>query len=474
MRTGRKGQNSGLWRCFKAPDAAGRSAGSRFRYALRTAGLSGLAAGLLIGLWLIGSWVLGTLQTTGIDLPEIEVLRAREEADYDENGVPIVQEEPFVLLLGPGEEPPLRPLEIAPQIGPAAGALQAVNAEEAAEDAAANGVERVIGPERFKKPARRADGPGDDEPLADGPGDDEPLADGPGDDEPLADGPGDDEPLGDGGGAQVGERGLDRFDRDIVPNERAAAALAGNVPAGENLLDGKWLRMRLQTNYANPGVLVFSSSGTFLTMQTVHPTGRATTPRDPTSGLFNVPVNLNIDWLQAALDDLNLLTPDMGILALDVSLHSSTTGARIALGSWSGDVRGLPWMGFSADLPELGNVPALRGGKKGDRPIGLLEAAQRRRQSMRVRAELHPRSGDGFYFLVGSSNRHDLIRAPGENFDFLRNVEVLSSGSLPRISRPIEVFLDSPSARRVAFPYVALWSYDEDLGWARSRVYLVP
>ena len=454
MRTGRKGQNSGLWSCFKAPDAAGRSAGSRFRYALRTAGLSGLAAGLLIGLWLIGSWVLGTLQTTGIDLPEIEVLRAREEAEYDENGAPIVQEEPFVLLLGPGEEPPLRPLDIAPQIAPAAGALQAVNAEDAAEDPAANGVERVIAPERFKKPARRADGPGDDEPLADGPGDDEPL--------------------GDGGGAQVGERGLDRFDREIVPNERADAARAGNVPAGEDLLDGKWLRMRLQTNYANPGVLVFSSSGTFLTMQTVHPAGRATTPRDPASGLFNVPVNLNVDWLQAALDDLNLLTPDMGILTLDVSLHSSTTGARIALGSWSGDVRGLPWMGFSADLPELGNVPELRDGKKGDRPIGLLEAARRRRQSMRVRAELHPRSGDSFYFLVGSSNRHDLIRTPGENFDFLRNVEVLSSGSLPRISRPIEVFLDSPSARRVAFPYVALWSYDEDRGWARSRVYLVP
>ena len=454
MRTGRKGQNSGLWSCFKAPDAAGRSAGSRFRYALRTAGLSGLAAGLLIGLWLIGSWVLGTLQTTGIDLPEIEVLRAREEAEYDENGAPIVQEEPFVLLLGPGEEPPLRPLDIAPQLAPAAGALQAVNAEDAAEDPAANGVERVIAPERFKKPARRADGPGDDEPLADGPGDDEPL--------------------GDGGGAQVGERGLDRFDRGIVPNERADAARAGNVPAGEALLDGKWLRMRLQTNYANPGVLVFSSSGTFLTMQTVHPAGRATTPRDPASGLFNVPVNLNVDWLQAALDDLNLLTPDMGILTLDVSLHSSTTGARIALGSWSGDVRGLPWMGFSADLPELGNAPELRDGKKGDRPIGLLEAARRRRQSMRVRAELHPRSGDSFYFLVGSSNRHDLIRTPGENFDFLRNVEVLSSGSLPRISRPIEVFLDSPSARRVAFPYVALWSYDEDRGWARSRVYLVP
>ena len=464
MRTGKKGQNSRLWSCFKAPNAAGRSAGSRFRYALRTAGLSGLAASLLIGLWLIGSWVLGTLQSTGIDLPEIEVLRAREEAEYDENGAPIVQEEPFVLLLGPGEEPPLRPLDIAPQIAPAAGDLQAVNAEDAAEDPAANGVERVIAPERFKIPARRADGPGDDEPLADGPGDDE----------PLADGPGDDEPLGDGGGAQVGEGGLDRFDRDIVPNERADAARAGNVPAGEDLLDGKWLRMRLQTNYANPGVLVFSSSGTFLTMQTIHPTGRATTPRDPASGLFNVPVNLNVDWLQAALDDLNLLTPDMGILTLDVSLHSSTTGARIALGSWSGDVRGLPWMGFSADLPELGNVPALRGGKKGGRPIGLLEAAQRRRQSMRVRAELHPRSGDSFYFLVGSSNRHDLIRTPGENFDFLRNVEVLSSGNLPRISRPIEVFLDSPSARRVSFPYVALWSYDEDRGWARSRVYLVP
>ena len=165
MRTGRKEQNSGLWSCFKAPDAGGRSAGSRFRYALRTAGLSGLATGLLIGLWLIGSWVLGTLQTTGIDLPEIEVLRAREEAEYDENGAPVVQGEPFVLLLGPGEEPPLRPLDIAPQIVPDAGALQAVNAE----DAAANGVERVIAPERFKKPARRADGPGDDEPLADGP-----------------------------------------------------------------------------------------------------------------------------------------------------------------------------------------------------------------------------------------------------------------------------------------------------------------
>lgn len=234
--------------------------------------------------------------------------------------------------------------------------------------------------------------------------------------------------------------------------------------------------MRLQTNYANPGILVFSSNGTFLTSQEVHPGGRATTPRDRASGLFNVPVNLDVDWLQAALDDLDLLTPDRGMLSLDVALHSSTTGARIALGSWSGDVRGLPWMGFSADLPEPGNnTPKLLARKKGGgRPIGLLEAARMRRQSTRVRAELHPRSGDSFYFLVGSANRHDLVRTPGDDFDFLRNVEVLSSGSLPRISSPIEVFLDSPSTRRTAFPYVALWSHDEDRGWARSRIYLVP
>ena len=212
-------------------------------------------------------------------------------------------------------------------------------------------------------------------------------------------------------------------------------------------------------------------------MQTVHPAGRATTPRDPASGLFNVPVNLNVDWLQAALDDLNLLTPDMGLLTLDVSLHSSTTGARIALGSWSGDVRGLPWMGFSADLPELGNVPELRDGKKGDRPIGLLEAARRRRQSMRVRAELHPRSGDSFYFLVGAANRHDLLANPDneENgFEFLRNVQILASGTLNRRDNNLSLFIDSRSNNRSAVPYVALWSYHQDRGWARSRVSLVP
>ncbi len=452
MRTGQKGKNSS--RRFRVSDADRHSAGSRLRYALNTAARSGLAAGLLISLWLIGAWMIGSLQQLGIDLPEIEVLRAREEADYDENDDPrLGQVEPFVLLLGPGEEPPLRPLEFGIPLNPGAPNLQAPDADPAAQNRIAPILDRQ--------------GPGDDEPLAEG---------GPGDDEPLAEGgPGDDEPLGDGGGAQIREDEGGRFGRDFVPNERGLAGRAGNIPAGEDLLDGKWLRMRLQTNYVNPGVLVFSSGGTFLTTQTIHPEGQATTPRDPTSGLFNVAVDLNVDWLQAALDDIDLLTPDMGILSLDVSLHSSTTGARIAGGSWSGHVRGLPWMNFSADLPGPGNAAPKLGRKKGPRQaIGLLEAAMRRRQRVRVRAELHPRSGDSFYFLIGSSSRHDLVRAPGDNFEFLRNVEVLSTGRIPGLNSNLEFHLDSPSTNRTAVPYVALWSYHMDRGWARSRVYLVP
>ena len=458
MRTGQKGKNSS--RRFRVSDADRHSAGSRLRYALNTAALSGLAASLLISLWLIGAWMIGSLQQLGIDLPEIEVLRAREEADYDENDGPqLGQLEPFVLLLGPGEEPPLRPLDLGIRINPGVPNLQAPDADAAARDR--------IDPILDRQGPAGEGGPGDDEPLAEG---------GPGDDEPLAEGgPGDDEPLGDGGGAQVREDEGGRFGRDFVPNERGLAGRAGNIPAGEDLLDGKWLRMRLQTNYVNPGVLVFSSGGTFLTTQTIHPEGQATTPRDPTSGLFNVAVDLNVDWLQAALDDIDLLTPDMGILSLDVSLHSSTTGARIAGGSWSGHVRGLPWMNFSADLPEPGNAAPKLGRKKGPRQaIGLLEAAMRRRQRVRVRTELHPRSGDSFYFLIGSSSRHDLVRAPGDNFEFLRNVEVLSTGRIPGLNSNLEFHLDSPSTNRTAVPYVALWSYHIDRGWARSRVYLVP
>ena len=447
MRTGQKGKNSS--RRFRVSDADRYSAGSRLRYALNTAALSGLAASLLISLWLIGAWMIGSLQQLGIDLPEIEVLRAREEADYDENDGPqLGQLEPFVLLLGPGEEPPLRPLDLGIRINPGVPNLQAPDADAAARDR--------IDPILDRQGPAGEGGPGDDEPLAEG-------------------GPGDDEPLGDGGGAQIREDEGGRFGRDFVPNERGLAGRAGNIPAGEDLLDGKWLRMRLQTNYVNPGVLVFSSGGTFLTTQTIHPEGQATTPRDPTSGLFNIAVDLNVDWLQAALDDIDLLTPDMGILSLDVSLHSSTTGARIAGGSWSGHVRGLPWMNFSADLPEPGNAAPKLGRKKGPRQaIGLLEAAMRRRQRVRVRTELHPRSGDSFYFLIGSSSRHDLVRAPGDNFEFLRNVEVLSTGRIPGLNSNLEFHLDSPSTNRTAVPYVALWSYHIDRGWARSRVYLVP
>ena len=447
MRTGQKGKNSS--RRFRVSDADRHSAGSRLRYALNTAALSGLAASLLISLWLIGAWMIGSLQQLGIDLPEIEVLRAREEADYDENDGPqLGQLEPFVLLLGPGEEPPLRPLDLGIRINPGVPNLQAPDADAAARDR--------IDPILDRQGPAGEGGPGDDEPLAEG-------------------GPGDDEPLGDGGGAQILEDEGGRFGRDFVPNERGLAGRAGNIPAGEDLLDGKWLRMRLQTNYVNPGVLVFSSGGTFLTTQTIHPEGQATTPRDPTSGLFNIAVDLNVDWLQAALDDIDLLTPDMGILSLDVSLHSSTTGARIAGGSWSGHVRGLPWMNFSADLPEPGNAAPKLGRKKGPRQaIGLLEAAMRRRQRVRVRTELHPRSGDSFYFLIGSSSRHDLVRAPGDNFEFLRNVEVLSTGRIPGLNSNLEFHLDSPSTNRTAVPYVALWSYHMDRGWARSRVYLVP
>ena len=447
MRTGQKGKNSS--RRFRVSDADRHSAGSRLRYALNTAALSGLAASLLISLWLIGAWMIGSLQQLGIDLPEIEVLRAREEADYDENDGPqLGQLEPFVLLLGPGEEPPLRPLDLGIRLNPGVPNLQAPDADAAARDR--------IDPILDRQGPAGEGGPGDDEPLAEG-------------------GPGDDEPLGDGGGAQVLEDEGGRFGRDFVPNERGLAGRAGNIPAGEDLLDGKWLRMRLQTNYVNPGVLVFSSGGTFLTTQTIHPEGQATTPRDPTSGLFNIAVDLNVDWLQAALDDIDLLTPDMGILSLDVSLHSSTTGARIAGGSWSGHVRGLPWMNFSADLPEPGNAAPKLGRKKGPRQaIGLLEAAMRRRQRVRVRTELHPRSGDSFYFLIGSSSRHDLVRAPGDNFEFLRNVEVLSTGRIPGLNSNLEFHLDSPSTNRTAVPYVALWSYHIDRGWARSRVYLVP
>ena len=98
----------------------------------------------------------------------------------------------------------------------------------------------------------------------------------------------------------------------------------------------------------------------------------------------------------------------------------------------------------------------------------------RRRQRVRVRAELHPRSGDSFYFLIGSSSRHNLVRAPGDNFEFLRNVEVLSTGRIPGLKSNLEFHLDSPSTNRTAVPYVALWSYHMDRGWARSRVYLVP
>ena len=440
------------------------------------------------------SWVIGligpgemkSLQRFCSDLPGIEVLRAREEAEYEEDQVD--QREPFVLLLGPGERPPMRPMEIALRPDRGNLGLEVLDGNRPVE----NGARRNLQPERNKKPVRNAnpaaEGPGDDEPLAEGPGDDEPLAEGPGDDEPLAEGPGDDEPLGDGGGAQVAGNNLrgndlNRLGRDFVPVERAAAAQAGNLPAGEDLLDGRWLRMRLQTNYAYPGVLVFSSGGTFLTTLPVNATGRASTPRDPMSGLFNVAVNLDVQWLQAALDDINLLSPGRGVLNLDVALHSTVTGSRITSSSWSGHVRGLPWMEFSADLPEplrpVAVAPKLGRKKSPRQALGLFEAARVRRpqRSTRVRVNLHPRSGDSLYFLVGSANRHHLLANPDneENgFEFLRNVQILASGTLNRRDNNLGLFIDSRSNNRSAVPYVALWSYHQDRGWARSRISLVP
>ncbi|MEC9352183.1 MAG: hypothetical protein VYD81_02610, partial [Planctomycetota bacterium] len=262
------------------------AARSRGRSALIVTSLVSLLAGLLALSWLsglIGPGEIKSLQRFCSDLPGIEVLRAREEAEYEEDQVD--QREPFVLLLGPGERPPMRPMEMAVRPDRGNVDLQLIDGNREVE----NGARRILQPERIKKPVRNAnpaaegpgddeplaegpgddeplaegpgddeplaEGPGDDEPLAEGPGDDEPLAEGPGDDEPLAEGPGDDEPLGDGGGAQVAGNnprgnGLNRLGRDFVPVERAGAAQAGNLPAGEDLLDGRWLRMRLQTNFA--------------------------------------------------------------------------------------------------------------------------------------------------------------------------------------------------------------------------------
>ena len=459
-------------------DLSRHAARSRGRSALIVTFLVSLLAGLVALSWvsgLIGPGEIKSLQRFCSDLPGIEVLRAREEAEYEEDQVD--QREPFVLLLGPGERPPMRPMEMAVRPDRGNVDLQVLDGNREVE----NGARRNLQPERIKKPVRNAN------PAAEGPGDDEPLADGPGDDEPLADGPGDDEPLGDGGGAQIAgnnPRGneLNRLGRDFVPVERAGAAQAGNLPAGEDLLDGRWLRMRLQTNFAYPGVLVFSSGGTFLTALPVNPNGRASTPRDPMSGLFNVAVNLDVQWLQAALDDINLLSPGRGILNLDVALHSTITGSRITRGSWSGHVQGLPWLEFSADLPEplrpVAVAPKLGRKKSPRQAVGLFEAARiRRPQRTRVRLDLHPRSGDSFYFLVGAANRHDLLANPDneENgFEFLRNVQVLSSGTLNRRNNNLSLFLDSRSNNRSAVPYVALWSYHQDRGWARSRVSLVP
>ena len=449
----------------------------------RLRGRHALVVSLLLASLVALSWALGlvgpgemkSLQRFCSDLPGIEVLRAREEAEYEDDQID--RREPFVLLLGPGERAPMRPMEIALRPDRGNRDLGVLEGNRPVED----GARRNLQPERNKKPVRNAN------PAAEGPGDDEPLADGPGDDEPLADGPGDDEPLGDGGGAQVAGNNLrgnelNRLGRNFVPVERAGVGQAGNLPAGEDLLDGRWLRMRLQTNYAHPGVLVFSSAGTFLTALPVNSNGRASTPRDPMSGLFNVAVNLDVQWLQAALDDINLLSPGRGILNLDVALHSTVTGSRVTRGSWSGHVQGLPWMEFSADLPgpvrPLAVAPKLGRKKSPRQALGLFEAARvRQPQRARVRIELHPRSGDSLYFLVGSANRHDLLANPDneENgFEFLRNVQILASGTLNRRNNNLSLLLDSRTNNRSAVPYVALWSYHQDRGWARSRISLVP
>ena len=139
-------------------------------------------------------------------------------------------------------------------------------------------------------------------------------------------------------------------------------------------------------------------------------------------------------------------------------------------------------MEFSAELPEplrpVAVAPKLGRKKSPRQAVGLFEAARMRQpQRTRVRLDLHPRSGDSFYFLVGAANRHNLLANPDneENrFEFLRNVQVLSSGTLNRRNNDLSLFLDSRSNNRSAVPYVALWSYHQDRGWARSRVSLVP
>ena len=139
-------------------------------------------------------------------------------------------------------------------------------------------------------------------------------------------------------------------------------------------------------------------------------------------------------------------------------------------------------MEFSADLPEplrpVAVAPKLGRKKSPRQALGLFEAARiRRPQRTRVSVNLHPRSGDSFYFLVGSANRHHLLANPDneENgFEFLRNVQILASGTLNRRDNNLSLFIDSRSNNRSAVPYVALWSYHQDRGWARSRVSLVP
>jgi hypothetical protein len=346
-------------------------------------------------------------------------------------------------VLGPGDDEPLSPIDFD---------VQADGAEGPGDD-------EPLGP-GDDEPL----GPGDDEPL--GPGDDEPL--GPGDDEPL--GPGDDEPLGPGDDEPLGPGD----DEPLGPGDDEPL-----TPACGSDSDGK-LRMKLLTNYSHRATVLITSGSSYVTSRPLHANGVFQTPVDAKTGLYSLPIALDLEWLESILGRNDLTSPEGGVLDLEMTLYAFPNGYLVGSQAWSSNVLGRPWLEFEDPLPSVENDAYENDGYGEDAYGAVIDAGGSERGdadldiSSGVEVVLHIPARATYFLLLGAFDSNSLDASP-QNPANLSRVEILSGGTIHSDDRVTIVrTLDSPSLDRNAVPYVSLWIYNEPEGWCRSSVSLVP
>jgi hypothetical protein len=240
--------------------------------------------------------------------------------------------------------------------------------------------------------------------------------------------------------------------------ERQRSILRVTGPNDGEPINNRFLRLQVESTFADEGVLFVFVNGRYFTRATLR-----ASPLKNQPGVHGMDLDVDLQVARTVLG-INVGTPESGPVSIGVHLHQAGNGSFVAYAEWVGWV-GRPWI----DILPAG------GSGTGDAEERSEDIAALGRSGFSVPApvaEIHTLGKDVFYLLLASQRADDLRVTRPESTDLLRRVLVLAAG--PCVGRTASqselVSLDSLQAAGWTRAYLVLWTYSPEYGWRQSEL----